>query len=182
MSRKALVSVALMCIPVIGESTDLSFYAGGALGQDVEIEAVEDVGAVSDDPSSKFFGGIGIGENLAVEMAYHDFGTTTCCGPGYADFGFERNGDGFSASALALWPINRFRVFARAGAVWWSVDGYDLTIAGRRPYSSDGADLVIGFGGDVLAFGGLRMRLEWERLEIDGKGADWVSIGVLWQF
>jgi hypothetical protein len=95
------------------------------------------------------------------------------CGPTYADFGFERNGDAFSASAMALWPINRFRLFARAGALWWDVDGYDLTFAGRRQYSNDGVDLVVGVGGEISVVGGLRMRLEWERLEIDGCECVW---------
>ena len=182
MSRRALVTVALFCTPILCEAADLSTYVGGSVGQDVEIEAVRDVGAESNDRSFKLFGGIGIGEYFAVEIAYHDFGTTTCCGPSYADFGFERNGDAFSASAMALWPINRFRLFARAGALWWDVDGYDLTIAGRRPYSNDGVDLVVGVGGDVSVVGGLRIRLEWEHLKIDGDDADSVSIGALWQF
>jgi len=182
MSRRALVTVALVCTPILCEAANLSTYVGGSVGQDVEIEAVGDVGAESNDPSFKLFGGIGIGENFAVEIAYHDFGTTTCCGPIYACFCFERNGDAFSASAVALWPINRFRLFARAGALRWDVDGYDLTIAGPRPYASDGVDLVAGVGGDILVVSRLRIRLEWERLEIDGDDADSVSIGALWQF
>jgi OOP family OmpA-OmpF porin len=160
----------------------MSIYLGGSVGQDVEIEAVEDVGAESDDTSFKLFGGIGIGEHFAVEIAYRDFGTTTCCGPIYADLGFLRNGDALSVSALGLLPLNRFRLYARAGALRWDVDGYDLTIAGRRPYSNDGVDVLVGVGGDVAVVGGLRIRLEWERLEIDGDDADSVSIGALWRF
>jgi hypothetical protein len=182
MSRRALVTVALFCAPIICNAADLSTYIGGSVGQDVKIEAVGDVGAESDDPSYKLFGGIDIGENFAVEIAYHDFGATTCCGPSYADFGFERNGDAFSASALALWPISRFRLFARAGALWWDVDGYDLTIAGHRPYSNDGVDFVAGVGGDISVAGGLRIRLEWEHLDIDGNDAHSISIGALWKF
>ena len=182
MSRRAFATVALFCAPILCDAGDLSTYVGGAIGQSVEIEAVGDVGAESSDPNFKLFGGIGIGENFAAEIAYHDFGTTTCCGPSYADFGFERNGDAFSASAVALWPINRFRLYAKAGALWWDVDGHDLTIAGPRPYSNDGVDLVAGVGGDIAVVSGLRIRLEWEHLKIDGDDADSVSIGALWQF
>ena len=182
MSRRALVTLALFFTPILCEGADLSTYLGGAIGQGLEIEAVDDVGPKSSDPSFKLFGGIGIGENFAAEIAYHDFGTTTCCGPTYADFGFERNGDGFSASAVVLWPINRFRLFAKAGALWWDVGGHDLTIAGPRPYSNDGVDLVAGAGGDIAVVSGLRIRLEWEHLKIDDNDADSVSIGALWQF
>jgi len=182
MSRRALVAVAFLFSPIMCEGADLSIYLGGAIGQPVEIEAADDVGAESDDPSLKLFGGIGIGGNFGAEIAYHDFGTTTCCGPSYADFGFERNGDGFSASVLILWPIERFRLFAKAGALWWDVVGHDLTIAGRRPYSNDGVDLVVGVGGDIGVASGLRIRLEWEHLTIDDDNADSVSIGALWKF
>jgi hypothetical protein len=182
MLRRVLVTFALFFTPILCEAADLSIYLGGAIGQGVEIETVDDVGAESSDPSFKLFGGIGIGENFAAEIAYHDFGTTTCCGPTYADFGFERKGDGFSASAVALWPINRFRLFAKAGALWWDVDGHDLTIAGPRPYSNDGVDFVAGVGGDIAVVSGLRIRLEWEHLKIDDDDADSVSIGALWQF
>jgi hypothetical protein len=182
MLKRVLVTFAFFCTPIFCEGADLSTYLGGAIGQGVEIEAVDDVGAESSDPSLKLFGGIGIGENFAAEIAFHDFGTTTCCGPSYADFGFERNGDAFSASVVALWPIKRFRLFAKAGALWWNVDGHDLTIAGRRPYSSNGVDLVAGAGGDIAVVSGLRIRLEWEHLKIDDDTADSVSIGALWQF
>jgi len=182
MSRRALVAVALFCIPIVSQGADLSAYLGGSLGRGVEIAAVDDVGADSSDPSFKLFGGIGLGEYLAAEAAYHEFGTTTCCGPSYADFGFERDGKGFSAGAVARWPIGRFRLFAKAGALWWEVDGYDLTIAGPRPYSNDGVDLVAGVGGDVTVVSGLRIRVEWEHLEIDDDDADSVSMGLLWQF
>lgn len=182
MSKRALVAVALLCAPIVCEGADLSTHVGGAVGQRVAIEAVDDVGADAGDQSFKLFGGIGIGKNFAAEIAYHDFGTTTCCGPSYTDLGFGRNGDAFSASALALWPINRFRLFVKAGALWWDVDGHDLTIAGRRPYSNDGVDLVAGVGGDIAVVSGLRIRLEWEHLTVDGDDTDSVSIGALWQF
>ena len=183
MLRPALWTVALIFPPILCEAADLSTYLGGSIGQDVEIEAADDVGAESSDPSLKVFGGVGIGEYFAAEIAYHDFGTTTCCGPSYADFGFERNGDAFSASAVALWPIKRFRLFAKAGALWWDVDGHDLTIEGPRPYSNDGVDLVAGAGCDIAVVSGLRIRLEWEHLKIDDDDADSVfnrsSVAVL---
>jgi hypothetical protein len=182
MLKRVLVTFALFFTPILCKGADLGTYLGGTIGQGVEIKAVDEVGAESDDPSFKFFGGIGIGENFAAEIAYHDFGTTTCCGPSYADFGFERNGDAFSASAVALWPINRFRLFAKAGALWWDVDGHDLTIAGPQPYSNDGVDFVAGAGGDIEVVSGLRIRLEWEHLKIDDDDADSISIGALWQF
>jgi hypothetical protein len=176
------VAAALFLAPIVCHGADVGTYLGGSIGRGVEIQATGDVGADASDPSFKLFGGIGIGRILAVEIAYHDFGTTTCCGPSYADFGFERNGNGFSASAMALWPISRLRLFAKAGALWWDVDGYDLTIAGPQPYSNDGVDLVAGVGGDVKVVSGLRVRLEWEHLKIDGDDADSVTVGALWQF
>ena len=182
MLRRALVTVALFFTPILCEAADLSTYLGGSIGQDVEIDAVGDFGTKSSDPSFKLFGGISIGEYFAAEIAYHDFGTTKCCGPPYADFGFERNGDAFSASAVVLWPINRVRLFAKVGTLWWDVDGPDLTIAGPRPYSNDGVNLVAGAGGDIAVVSGLRIRLEWEHFKIDDDAADSVSIGALWQF
>jgi hypothetical protein len=182
MSTRALVAVALFCTAVVCEGADLSTYVGGSIGRGVAIEVVDDVDPDSNDPSFKLFGGIGVGENFAVEISYHDFGTTKCCGPSYADLGFERSGKAFSGSALALWPISRLRLFAKAGVLRWNVDGYDLTIAGLQPYANDGVDFLAGVGGDIAVVSGLRIRLEWERLEIDDDAADLVTIGVLWRF
>lgn len=183
MLKRLLAAAFVVCLsPILCDAADLSSYLGGAIGSGVEIDAIGDVGADSSNSSFKLFGGIGIGENFAAEIAYHDFGSTTCCGPSYVDLGFERKGDGFSASAVALWPISRVRLFAKAGALWWDVDGHDLTIEGPRPYSSDGIDLVVGAGGDMAVVSGLRIRVEWEHLEIDDADADSISIGALWQF
>lgn len=182
MSRRALLIVALFYIPVVCQGADLAPYLGAAIGQGVEIDAAEEVGADSSGPSFKLFGGIGIGENFAVEIAYHDFGTTDCCGPSYADLGFRWNGGAFSASAMVLLPINRFRLFARAGALWWTIDGDVLTIAGPQPFSNDGVDLLAGVGGDIRVVGYLRIRLEWERFNLNDSDADSVMIGTLWQF
>ena len=182
MKGRVLVAITLFLSPIVCQGADLGAYLGGSVGRGVEIEAAENVGADSSDPGFKFFGGIGIGKHVAVEVGYHDFGTTTCCGPDYADLGFERNGTAYSASAVALWPISRLRLFARAGALWWDVDGHDLTIAGIRPYSNDGVDVVAGVGGDFKVVSGLRVRLEWEHLEIDDDAADAVTIGALWNF
>jgi opacity protein-like surface antigen len=182
MSNRFLVALLLVSAPFVSEASDLNAYVGGAVGQGVEIEAIEDVGADGSDACFTLFGGLGIGEHLAAEISYHDYGTTSCCGPGYADLGFVRSGDGFSASALALWPIHRFRLYARAGFLWWDVDGSDLTVAGRQPYSDNGVDLIVGLGGDISVMKRLRVRLEWEHVEIDGDDADSVSIGALWQF
>jgi len=181
-SRRVFLAVALLLTPIVCQGADLGAYLGGSIGRGVVIEAAENVGADSSDPSFKLFGGIGIVEHFAVEIAYHDFGTTTCCGPSYADLGFERSGKAYSANAMALWPISSFRLFVKAGALWWDVDGYDLTITGISPYSNDGVDLVVGVGGDIKVVSGLRIRLEWERLEIDDDNSDSVTVGALWQF
>ena len=182
MSKRALVAIAFLFTPMVCQAADLGTYLGGSIGRGVEIAAVDDAGADTSDPSIKLFAGIGIGENLAVEIAYHDFGTTTCCAPSYSDFGFKRNGNAYSASAIVLWPFSRFRLSAKAGVLRWDVDGYDVTIAGPRPYSNDGIDLLAGVGGDVAVASHLRVRLEWEHLEIDNDDADSVTIGALWQF
>ena len=182
MSKRALATLMILCAPVVCGASDLSAYLGGTIGQGVEIEAVDDVGADGPDASFTLFGGIGFGANFAAELAYHDFGTTSCCSPGYGDLGFVRNGDGISASALALWPIHRFRLFARAGLLWWDVDGSNLTIAGRYPYSDTGVDLFFGVGTDLAVWRRLRVRLEWDHFEIDGDDTDAVSVGALWRF
>lgn len=182
MSRYMVVTCAVLLAPALCQSADPSFYLGGSIGQGVEINAAGDVAGKPDAPSVTLFGGIEIGEHLAAEVGYHDFRTTRCLGERQADIGFERNADGFSASAVALWQIDRFRLFVEVGALFWNVDGHDVTIAGLRPYSNNGVGLITGLGGDLAVAGGLRARLVWEHLEIDGNDADSVSIGVLWRF
>ena len=45
MSRRVLVAVALFFTPIVCQGSDLGIYLGGSIGQGVEIEAVDDVGA-----------------------------------------------------------------------------------------------------------------------------------------
>ncbi len=176
------VTWALLLAPALCQATDPTFYFGASIGQSVEVNAPGGLSGSSDDPSFTLFGGIELGEHFAAEVGYHDFRTTTCCGEVQPDRGFERSADAFSASAVALWPIDRFRLFAKAGALFWKADGHDMTIEGPQPYSNDGVDLIAGLGGDVAVTDGLRIRVEWNRLQIDGNDLDSVSIGALWRF
>ncbi|HEV7606885.1 MAG TPA: outer membrane beta-barrel protein [Steroidobacteraceae bacterium] len=89
---------------------------------------------------------------------------------------------GASLSALALWPLGRFDLFARAGLSRWE-SNLDVSSDGTRLYSRHirGTDAKFGAGAQVHVRK-ITARLEYEHLRFGADAADTWSIGAAYSF
>lgn len=89
----------------------------------------------------------------------------------------------YSFSALGLWPIGKFDVFARAGVSRWDSKISLRTPDSRRFWSEDvtGTDAKYGVG-TQMHIDHVTARLEYEHLRFGGDAADTWSIGIAYRF
>jgi len=88
-----------------------------------------------------------------------------------------------SLSALALWPLGNFDVFARVGLSHWDSTIETINADGSRFWHQDldGTDEKFGAGAQ-FHFHKMTARLEYERLRFSGDAADTWSVGVAYSF
>jgi len=155
------------------------FYGAVFLGQaswDVDLDTS---GASLDDKDTFFslVGGYKVNENVAVELAYNDFGGWSVSGNGAT---FVIDATSFSLSAVGNIPINNdFNLLGRLGMEKW--DG-DATLSGAGSLNSsegeDGTDLYFGIGGAYKINEKVAIRLEYQLHEFDVGGGD-IDVDVL---
>jgi opacity protein-like surface antigen len=88
-----------------------------------------------------------------------------------------------SLSALALWPLGKFDVFARVGVSHWKSTIETVNPDGSLFWSQDlsGTDGKYGAGAQIHIHK-VTARLEYERLRFSGDAANTWSIGVAYSF
>ena len=88
-----------------------------------------------------------------------------------------------SLSALALWPLGKFDIFARVGLSYWDSTLETINTDGSRFWHQDlsGTDEKFGAGAQ-LHFHKVTARLEYEHLRFSGDAADTWSLGVAYSF
>ena len=88
-----------------------------------------------------------------------------------------------SISALAMWPVGKFDLFARLGVSRWESSVDTLNSDGSRFWGQDlsGSDEKYGVGAQVR-IQKVTARLEYEHLRFGGDAADAWSVGIAWVF
>jgi hypothetical protein len=167
----------------------IAYPASGILAADdtpshVTGDGVDAIGS----PGFKAVVGYRFVDVLAIEADYLDLGTDSeaavyFCVDQPCPNRIRAKTSSFSLSALFLWPIDRFDVFARLGFSHWETDVETLNSDGSLFWSQDlsGSDAKYGLGGQVH-LDKVTVRLEYERLNFGGDAADTWSIGVAWRF
>jgi OOP family OmpA-OmpF porin len=162
-------------------------YLGASFGQsksDDLADAISTGFALAGVPSSvdesdsawKLFGGFEVSQNLSVEFAYVDLGEVTGKGGG-ATVSVESSG--FSASVLGTIPLSqRAGIFGRFGLFNWDADISGSGPGGSLVASDSGTDLAFGFGANFGLGRNTKIRVEWERFELDDVDADLISVGL----
>jgi hypothetical protein len=125
---------------------------------------------------------------LAFEADYFDFGSNSAplgifCVNQPCPATIRGATASASLSALALWPIGRFDVFARVGLSRWETSLEMFYDDGSRFWHQDidGTDEKYGAGAQVH-FGKIAARLEYEHLRFSADAADTWSLGVAYNF
>jgi hypothetical protein len=95
----------------------------------------------------------------------------------------EAESSSYSFSALGLWPVGKFDVFARIGVSRWDSKISLRTPDGRRFWSEDvtGTDAKYGAGAQMHIHK-MTARVEYEHLRFGGDAADTWSLGIAYTF
>lgn len=187
MSARILSTLLLLATGVAAHAADNGVYVGGALSRS-SIDTNGDFFGFSfkdEDTAYKLIGGIRPFDRLAIEANYVDFGNLEF------DDGLVVDGvrGEYEAKALDAFAVvfaggPFIEGFGKIGAVFWDADAaVQGGLAGLDLRDSDsGADLAWGAGAQAY-LGGLAVRLEFERFEIDrADKLDLWSLGVTYTF
>ncbi|MGQ0524779.1 MAG: outer membrane beta-barrel protein [Betaproteobacteria bacterium] len=188
--------------PALGQltprSTDLGFYAGGAVGQAKFKGACSDItgtgfvgGCDDKDTAWKIFGGYQFHRNVAVELGYVDLGEASASGtilgvPASASAEVKA----LELVAVGILPLTtQFSAYGKAGAFRWDVDTRAAAGAVAVGGGDDGTDFTYGVGLKYDFTRNLAARVEWQRYNNVGESnttgqADvnmW-SVGLMFRF
>ncbi|MEJ2463774.1 MAG: outer membrane beta-barrel protein [Candidatus Thiodiazotropha sp.] len=122
------------------------------------------------DTGLNIYGGFLANENLGFEISYTDFGKEEGNYLGY-DASVEVTGLGLSA--IGFLPLsNDFNLFGKVGLMAWDAD------IGLGPFSdsTDGSDLLFGFGATYQISDQFSLRGAWEFVDLDEGELDMLSI------
>ncbi len=172
-------------------AADTGFYIGGSIGQgSIELDGDVDFDIPDfdeDDFAWKVFGGynLGLGPiDLGVEGGYVDLGSpsesfTVADVP--IDFGVDLTG--FNLWGVAALDLGLIDVFGKLGAIAWDIDAVaNVSDLGSIGEDDSGTDLGYGIGAR-FNLGGLSIRGEWERYDVDNiEQIDMFSVGVSFGF
>ena len=141
--------------PFVGASLGASFY-------DTSIEDVsgDDFKLEGEEFAWKIFGGLTAMKFLGLEGGYVYLGKTQ-----NSDYSFnvESKTTGWDLFAVGNLPVGPIVVFGKAGILWWRADHK----IDEAPFETTGNDFMWGLGA-VLKMGGLGIRAEFERVELEG--------------
>ena len=164
----ALAGTVLASTPVLAADD-----GGGYLGAGIGSYGV-DAGAFSDeDFGFKVFGGWMLNPYVGGELEYIDGGRVE-------EGGASLDMTGFNASLKAVYPIDMFSLYAKAGVYFWDAD---VRIQGEGQGSDSGEDFswAVGLGIDFSDTVG--MTIEYQGFEVeDTDTTDFISANVVWKF
>ncbi len=155
-----------------------AFAADPYFGVGTGISVIHDVGFLDVDAGYKVFGGARVGEKLAIEAGYIDFGA-----PDQYIFTFKGE---YDVWALGVWakpivPVSpKFELFAKVGFAYWELDS-TRSFLGLPPVSvsDDGNDFAWGLGAAWDLSDRFSLQLEYEEVNVPiDKAALWSVTGV----
>lgn len=169
---KKIAIVALLSVfgaaPAVAEN-----YIGVNVGS-----AKIDASGLGNTTSFALLGGIGINENVAIEVGYTNFGTDNLPNG-------NTKSHGISASGIGSYPINeQVSLFGKLG---FASTTMDITV-NTPPSSASGtkAGLTFGFGGQYNVNKQIGIRVGYDSYKVGDSGVTWdqnvTSIGGIYKF
>ena len=145
------------------------------------------------DEGYEIFAGYRALDWLAIEASYNDFGdshgtTVIVCVTTPCPTDFSASTEAGSLSALGMYSIGKFDLFARAGFTSWRAKADFHESGGDQMFSQDDSDTDFSYGaGAQFNYSHLIARLEYEHFRFGGgrfgdSEADVWSFGLAWSF
>lgn len=157
--------LALASAPGYAQKLVAEPYVGFGYGQyRLEFDTGVDDDEFDDEQDAwKIYLGTQLTEAFGAEITGYDFS-------GGRDSSLESDLEGASIAALFHAPLfeDRFSLFAKVGWFWWEAD-VETTVPGDPILSEDfdGNDLFFGVGAQLGLTDTLKLRLEYDRFELD---------------
>ena len=151
-------------------------YIGGSIG-----EATNDSGEFKgSDTAFKLSAGYAFNEYFGLELAYVDAGTQK---DNIGPVEIENESSGVIASALLRAPLGeKFALFGKLGYAFYEADATAREGSLVARASDDDEDLAYGLGLEFAVWRGLRLRAEYERIDVPEGNFDIASAGALYKF
>ena len=187
-----LTLLAVLLAPGAASAADRGWYLGAAYSDVSQDFPSSSAIVFGDTPLGndgyKIFVGYRLLDWLAIEADYGDFGdvhrpTNIVCVTTPCPTRFSASTTAVSVSALGLYSIGQFDLFARAGFAAWDAQSELHDSAGVQVFSRDDSDTDFRFGaGGQYHFNRVIARLEYDRVEFGKTEADVWSLGLAWSF
>lgn len=177
MKRRLLVPIALAALAASGMASAQSDwrmpwqdnfwgYVGASAGQS---KFRTDCGSIFDcdrkDSAWKLYAGGNFSQVFGIELGYTDFGNMRA-------FGGDTEAQAANISLTAGIPIDRFSIFAKAGAVygWTDVNASPASLV--RTGEQSGWGSTWGVGGAFAVTRNVQVRVDWDRYKLEFVGGD----------
>lgn len=175
--RKKYLAGSLFCLVAVSPLYAAEGYVGGGLGQSEIRQGL--FGEYGN--AFKVFGGLRLHPNLAIELAYLDFGN-----PSENLFGIETQYEAWATAAWAkaIWPATaKIDLIGKAGLAYSKIDK-TTTVFGSPPSktSSSGTNFTWGVGASFNYWKKFSVQAEYEDINSDLDTITLWSISAVYTF
>ena len=168
-----MVLAALLGMLAGNVHADSGLYVGGSLGSSHIDEDIGGFDLESDTNAWRLFGGLQLGDILALEAGYLDFGD-------FSTSAARVSGDGWTLGANLGLPLSdNLSLYGRGGVFFWDADvainGFSIDTPGdENPYFGGGMKVDVSHQLSVTG--------DWTRYNLDDLDTDVISIGLQYRF
>ena len=158
------------------KAEDSGFYVGGGIGQSRQ----KFTDFEGKDTSFKLFGGWSFNKYFAVEGGYVNGGTQS---DSLGGVDLDISNDGFFAEGLAKWPLGSVVApYAKFGYVFYESTAKLSSGSQSVSESESDSDFIYGGGLEFKLGDNLRLRAEYEEVNLPDSAFDNYTLAVTWQF
>lgn len=169
-------TIAAFFAVAVHAEEDSGLYIGLGVG-----EATNESGEFKgSDTAFKVFAGYAFNRYLSVELAYVDAGTQE---DRIGDIDVANESSGIIASAVGSLPLSR--VFSLYGKLGYAFYDADTTFRLGNMQETEGGsdeDLVYGAGIELAVWSGLKLRAEYEVIDVNDGDFDILSVNATYKF
>lgn len=180
MLRKKLLSgfaiIAALVVTTTHAADDAGFYVGAGVGEAHNKSGEFD----GSDTAFQIFGGYSFNKHFALELGYIDAGTQD---DRIGDLEVENESSGVIVSALAAVPIGpMFSLYGKVGYAFYDARS-TVRLGNLQESESDSdEDPVYGVGVELAVLRGLRLRAEYEIVDVSDGDFDIVTVNATYRF
>jgi OOP family OmpA-OmpF porin len=175
-TRVSIIAFGLLACSAPAHAEDSGAYVGFGVG-----EASNKVGEFDDSSTLyKAFGGYAFNQYFAAELAYVDAGVQR---DRIGDLELSNEASGVIASAILRLPLTQgFALYGKIGHAFYDAKATARLGNLRETETESENDLTYGFGVELAVWRGLRVRAEYEIVDVNEGDYEMVSASAVYKF